>query len=195
MGRFATEAPRTGQHLRAECAGTSGGSSTARREAYVPAGPRPWRRSAQNDILGGVKPISRMIRAAGAQGLKPGRFWGTIFGTSEPCPDTRVSRIVASSHNRGPGKCVRSPAIGCRAFGFQVCAKRRRPCGQHYSAAGVSSTALVWATVQLGSPTLNLAKRRTVMFSPSLPTFWAMRSLMDWDCSLMKGCSSRQTSS
>jgi len=38
-----------------------------------------------------------------------------------------------------------------------------------YSAA--ASTALVCATVQSGAPTLNRAKRRTVMFSPSLPTF------------------------
>ncbi len=38
-----------------------------------------------------------------------------------------------------------------------------------YSAA--ASTALVWATVQSGAPTLKRAKRRTVMFSPSLATF------------------------
>jgi len=62
-----------------------------------------------------------------------------------------------------------------------------------YSAA--PSTSLVVATVQFGSPTLKRAKRRTVMFSPSLPTFCAISSLIEIDCSLMKGCSNRQTSS
>jgi hypothetical protein len=45
-----------------------------------------------------------------------------------------------------------------------------------YSAA--ASTALVCDTVHSGAPTLNRAKRRTVMFSPSLPTFCAISSLM-----------------
>ena len=61
--------------------------------------------------------------------------------------------------------------------------------------AGVPSTSLVVATVQFGSPTLKRAKRRTVMFSPSLPTFCAISSLIEIDCSLMKGCYNRQTSS
>jgi len=38
------------------------------------------------------------------------------------------------------------------------------------------STGLVCATVQSGAPTLKRAKRRTVMFSPSLPTFCAINS-------------------
>jgi hypothetical protein len=67
--------------------------------------------------------------------------------------------------------------------------------GQYYSADAASSVCFVWATVQLGSPTLNLANLRTVMFSPSLATLLAIRSLMLCDCSLMKGCSRRQTSS
>ena len=54
-----------------------------------------------------------------------------------------------------------------------------------YSAT--TSTALVVATVQSGAPTLNRAKRRTVMFSPILATFCAISSLMVTDCSLMKG--------
>ena len=62
-----------------------------------------------------------------------------------------------------------------------------------YSAA--ASTGLVVATVQSGAPTLKRAKRRTVMFSPSLPTFCPINSLMLTAWSLMKGCSSRQTSS
>ncbi len=62
-----------------------------------------------------------------------------------------------------------------------------------YSAA--ASTGLVVATVQSGAPTLKRAKRRTVMFSPSLPTFCAISSLMLTVWSLMKGCSTRQTSS
>ncbi len=45
-----------------------------------------------------------------------------------------------------------------------------------YSAA--PSTALVCATVQSAAPTLNRANLRTVMFSPSLPTFCAISSLM-----------------
>src|SRR6185437_15017893 len=53
----------------------------------------------------------------------------------------------------------------------------------------------IWATVQLASPTLKRAKRRTMMFSPSLPTFCAINWLMVTVCYLMKGCSSRQTSS
>src|SRR5271169_6276050 len=46
---------------------------------------------------------------------------------------------------------------------------------------------LIWATVQTGSPTLNRAKRRTLRFSPSLPIFCAIKSLMANDWSLMKG--------
>ena len=46
------------------------------------------------------------------------------------------------------------------------------------SCAYSSAESLAWATVQLVSPTLNLAKRRTVMFSPSLPTLVAIMSLM-----------------
>jgi hypothetical protein len=62
---------------------------------------------------------------------------------------------------------------------------------------GASSVAvsLAVATVKLGSPILKRAKRRTLMFSPSLPTLVAMICAMDWVCSLMKGCSSRQNSS
>ena len=66
-------------------------------------------------------------------------------------------------------------------------------CSRSYSAA--ASTGLVCATVHSGAPTLKRAKRRTVMFSPSLPTFIAISSLMLIAWSLMKGCSSRQTSS
>ena len=62
-----------------------------------------------------------------------------------------------------------------------------------YSAA--PSTALVCATVQSGAPTLKRAKRRTVRFSPSLPTFCAISSLMLIAWSLINGCSRRQTSS
>jgi hypothetical protein len=58
-----------------------------------------------------------------------------------------------------------------------------------------ASTPLVWATVQSAAPTLKRANRRTVMFSPSLPTFCAMSSLIEMAWSLMKGCSSKQTSS
>jgi hypothetical protein len=61
-----------------------------------------------------------------------------------------------------------------------------------YSAA---STAFVCATVQSGAPTLKRAKRRTVIFSPSFPTFCAISSLMLTAWSLINGCSSRQTSS
>ena len=66
-------------------------------------------------------------------------------------------------------------------------------CEKGYSAA--PSTALVCATVQSGAPTLKRAKRRTVRFSPSLPTFCAISSLMLIAWSLMNGCSRRQTSS
>jgi hypothetical protein len=66
-------------------------------------------------------------------------------------------------------------------------------CEKGYSAA--PSTALVCATVQSGAPTLKRAKRRTVRFSPSLPTFCAISSLMLMAWSLMNGCSRRQTSS
>ncbi len=58
-----------------------------------------------------------------------------------------------------------------------------------------SLTCLIWATVQLASPTLKRAKRRTIRFSPSLPTFWAINCPIVTLCSLIKGCSSRQTSS
>jgi len=47
--------------------------------------------------------------------------------------------------------------------------------GGNYSAG---STAFVCETVQSGAPTLKRAKRRTVMFSPNLPTFCAISSLM-----------------
>ena len=45
------------------------------------------------------------------------------------------------------------------------------------------------------SPTLKRAKRRTAMFSPSLPIFVAISCAIEMVWSLMKGCSSRQTSS
>jgi hypothetical protein len=69
----------------------------------------------------------------------------------------------------------------------------RSSCEEGYSAA--PSTALVCATVQSDAPTLKRAKRRTVRFSPSLPTFCAISSLMLMAWSLMNGCSRRQTSS
>jgi hypothetical protein len=69
----------------------------------------------------------------------------------------------------------------------------RSSCEKGYSAA--PSTALVCATVQSAAPTLKRAKRRTVRFSPSLPTFCAISSLMLMAWSLMNGCSRRQTSS
>ncbi len=58
-----------------------------------------------------------------------------------------------------------------------------------------SATIFAWATVNAGSPTLKRAKRRTEIFSPSLAILVAMICFTDWPCSLMKGCSSRQTSS
>jgi hypothetical protein len=63
--------------------------------------------------------------------------------------------------------------------------------GKSYS----PTVGLIWATVQTGSPTLKRAKRRTLRFSPSLPIFCAIRSLMAKDWSLMNGWSSKQTSS
>src|SRR5580658_102332 len=70
-------------------------------------------------------------------------------------------------------------------------APRRAP--ENYSA--FCSVGLVTATVSPASPTLKRAKRRTLMFSPSLPIFAAMSCAIDTVWSLMKGCSSRQTSS
>src|SRR6266849_10556242 len=58
-----------------------------------------------------------------------------------------------------------------------------------------SGFVLVKATVAVASPTLNRAKRRTAMFSPSLPTLAAMSCAMLMVWSFMKGCSSKQTSS
>jgi len=81
---------------------------------------------------------------------------------------------------------VKGPEQMLRAFRFAYV-----QCS--YSAA--ASACLVVATVHSGAPTLKRAKRRTVMFSPSLATFCAISSLMLTDWSLMKGCSSRQTSS
>ena len=84
-------------------------------------------------------------------------------------------------------------------YGFPSVAKRKRAgnlpalftqVGKGYSAV----LGLIWATVQTGSPTLKRAKRRTLRFSPNLPIFCAIKSLMANDWSLMKGCSSRQTS-
>src|SRR5260370_7011024 len=46
------------------------------------------------------------------------------------------------------------------------------------SSGGLSDLELVKATVAAASPTLNRAKRRTPIFSPSLPTFAAMSSAM-----------------
>ena len=51
------------------------------------------------------------------------------------------------------------------------------------------------AMVSPASPTLNRAKRRTEMFSPSLPILLAINCAIDVVWSLMKGCSYRQTSS
>jgi hypothetical protein len=51
------------------------------------------------------------------------------------------------------------------------------------------------AMVSPASPTLNRAKRRTEMFSPSLPIFVVMSCEIEMVWSLMKGCSYRQTSS
>ena len=64
-----------------------------------------------------------------------------------------------------------------------------------YSAASAAACGLATATVSVASPTLKRAKRRTEMFSPSLPITVAISCVMVTDCSLMKGCSSRQTSS
>src|ERR1700680_5035343 len=63
------------------------------------------------------------------------------------------------------------------------------------SSGGLSDLELVKATAAVASPTLNRAKRRTAMFSPSLPTLAAMSCAMLTVWSLMNGCSSRQTSS
>src|ERR1700758_343453 len=109
--------------------------------------------------------------AGGFQG-RTGSVWHTILVGRDPCPSKEspefALRAFASLHPQGDGL-------------------------PNYSAA--ASIALVCDTVQSGAPTLKRAKRRTVMFSPSLPTFCAISSLMLTAWSLMKGCSSRQTSS
>ena len=64
-----------------------------------------------------------------------------------------------------------------------------------YACDSSDGEAFTEAIVKPGSPTLKRAKRRTLMFSPSLATFCAMSWPMVSDCSLMNGCSSRQTSS
>src|SRR5436853_6990877 len=97
------------------------------------------------------------------------------------CVNGGSLRAGTQKEQRRPGVHSRDGACDCGQFDAYC--------------AGVSSVILVCATVQPGSPTLKREKRRTEMFSCSLPTFCATscEMLMAW--SLMKGCSYRQTSS
>ena len=104
---------------------------------------------------------------------------GQIIVAWLACSKLRPDKAILKKHD-GPERMLRAIIY-------------ERQIIEGYSAAG--SIALVVATVQSGAPTLKRAKRRTVMFSPSLPTRCAINSLMLTAWSLMKGCSSRQTSS
>src|SRR3954454_16597733 len=56
-----------------------------------------------------------------------------------------------------------------------------------YCLASSVLAGFVWAIVQFCSPTLKRAKRRTEMFSPSLPILVAISCETEIVCSLMKG--------
>lgn len=107
--------------------------------------------------------------------------------------DERHTVQVSSDTRAGTAERVACPLDFQWRMQASACIRLSHLLGRYYSVA--PSAALVWATVQSAAPTLKRAKRRTVMFSPSLPTFCAINSLMLTAWSLMKGCSSRQTSS
>ncbi len=109
-----------------------------------------------------------------------------VHGPASPLRDRRSkngrNRVALDSAKRGTGrtKSVRShPSQEREGRGTHFCNYRKRA----YSPVEY----FVCATVQFVSPTLNRANRLTAIFSPSLPIFEAIMSLIATDCSLMNG--------
>jgi hypothetical protein len=106
-----------------------------------------------------------------------------------------VQRVFRSLRSRAQMESIRAASSRKVARSQARCESQKRTRAGRFPALVIRSggrcysvaLGLIWATVQTGSPTLKRAKRRTLRFSPSLPIFCAIRSLMAKDWSLMKG--------